>query len=59
MPNGGYVLSNGITVCEHHHLMCEEHHATGHAVKGYHPDDLYSCIGSSYEQAYKDSENLK
>jgi hypothetical protein len=59
LPNGGYVLSNGITVCEHHHLMCEEHHATGHAVKGYHPDDLYKKIGSSYEQALKDSENLK
>lgn len=59
MPNGGYVLSNGITVCETHHLMCEEHHATGHAVVGFHPNDLYGKINSSYSKAYIDSQILK
>lgn len=58
MPNGGYVASNGITVCEHHHLMCEEYHATGIAKHGYHPSDLYAKIGSNYNQAVKDSEGL-
>ena len=59
MPNGGYAISNGITVCETHHLMCEEHHRTGHAVVGFHPDDLYAKIGSSKSKAYIDSQNLK
>lgn len=59
IPNGGYVLSNGITVCEHHHLLCEEFHATGHAAIGYHPDDLYAKINSSKSKAYIDSQNLK
>ena len=57
--NGGYVLSNGITVCETHHLMCEEHHTTGHAVVGFSPNDLYTKIGSSHSKAYIDSQNLK
>lgn len=59
MPNGGYALSNGITVCEEHHLLCEEFHATGHAAIGYHPDDLYAKISSSKSKAYIDSQNLK
>lgn len=59
MPNGGYAISNGITVCETHHLMCEEYHKTGHAVVGFHPNDLYAKIGSSKSKAYIDSQNLK
>ena len=59
MPNGGYAPSNGITVCNEHHLLCEEFHATGNAAIGYHPDDLYAKIGSSKSKAYIDSENLK
>lgn len=59
MPNGGYAVSNGITLCEHHHLLCEEFHATGKAVIGYHPNDLYAIISSSHSKAYIDSQNLK
>lgn len=59
MPNGGYVLTNGVTVCGEHHLMCEEYHMSGQPIDGFHPDDLYLKIGSSYEKAHKDSENLK
>lgn len=59
MPNGGYAISNGITVCEEHHLLCEEFHATGHAAVGYHPNDLYAKINSSHSKAYIDSQNLK
>lgn len=59
MPNGGYVLSNGITLCTHHHILAEEFHRTGEAVEDYHPDDLYKKINSSFELAYADSYMLK
>jgi len=60
MPNGGYVLSNAITLCEEHHLMAEHYHISGKTkwVKWFHPDDLYRMIGSSYALAKKESENL-
>lgn len=59
MPNGGYVLSNGITVCEEHHLLCEEYHRNdGICQPAYHPDQLYKMIGSSHEKAVADSEKL-
>lgn len=64
MPNGGYVLSNGITLCdtaEGCHLKAERWHISGNRewVEGYHPDQLYSKIGSSYEKAFEESEKLK
>lgn len=59
MPNGGYVLENGITLCKHCHLHAEYFHCTGTATDGYHPDDLYNAIGSSYEEALDASEKLK
>lgn len=59
LPNGGYVLSNGITLCSEHHLLCEEFHMNGHCQEEYHPDNLYRLIGSSYEKAFEDSERLK
>lgn len=55
MPNGGYVKSNGITLCSEHHLCAEQFHITGIAMLNFHPDDLFKIINSSYEQAYKDS----
>lgn len=58
MPNGGYTLSNGITLCSDCHWKAEQFHMCGRPVDGYHPDDLYKKIGSSYEDARKDSENL-
>ena len=59
MPNGGYTKSNGITVCDEHHPLCEEFHINGTCLPEYHPDQLYIKINSSYEQAFIDSENLK
>jgi 5-methylcytosine-specific restriction endonuclease McrA len=60
MPNGGYAMSNGITVCEEHHLKCEEFHMNdGKCDPEYHPMLLYQKIGSSYEKAYHESEGLK
>jgi hypothetical protein len=59
MENGGYVMSNGITVCHVHHYYCEQFHMTGGGCKlEYHPDALYIKIGSSYEKACEDSKNL-
>jgi 5-methylcytosine-specific restriction endonuclease McrA len=51
IPNGGYVLENGIAVCEACHLRVEQYHLTGQAEEGLHPDDLYRLIGSSYDAA--------
>jgi len=58
LPNGGYVKSNGITVCEKHHWKCEQYHIKVECEDGYWPEDLYKMIGSSYEQAMEDSKNL-
>ena len=54
MPNGGYVITNGITVCSFHHLLCENQ-----TNEEYHPNKLYKKINSTYELAYNDSLNLK
>ena len=53
MPNGGYVVENGISLCETCHAMAELWHASEHRefVAGYHPDDLYRLIGLSHDRA--------
>lgn len=49
-PNGGYVLENGITLCDWHHRMAEE--------GIYRAEYLYQIIKASYELAVqKDKEN--
>ena len=49
MPNGGYVVENGITLCARHHFVYEKTHD---------PEFLYYLIQSSYELAVeKDNEN--
>lgn len=60
LPNGGYVLSNGISLCEPCHIKAGEHHITHGKTwpEGFHPNDLYARINSSLEKAYKDSSNL-
>lgn len=58
MPNGGYALENGISVCEEHHLLSEQFHITGNPAPGFAPEDLYGRIGSSYEIALAASERL-
>lgn len=52
MPNGGYATSNGITVCQYHHLLCEMR------VEGYTEDILYSMINTTFDIAYSDCEKL-
>lgn len=60
MPHGGYVRSNGISLCEECHEKAEVWHSSGktECADGYHPDDLYRLIGSSREEALRDSERL-
>lgn len=61
-PNGGYVLENGITVCDGKenscHMKCELFHISGGTKwnEGLHPDDLYILINSSREKANKADE---
>ena len=61
IPMGGYVRSNGITLCQDCHLKAEVWHCSDHEEfwGGMHPDDLYKLIGSSLEQATADSLKLK
>jgi|SRR3972149_976869 len=55
MPNGGYILENGISLCSYCHEKAEEFHKTGTTINGFGPDDLYKLIESSYELAYKNA----
>lgn len=58
--NGGYVKENGISLCEECHLKAEQYHINDGVewIDGFHPDDLYKLINSSYELAYEKSLNL-
>jgi 5-methylcytosine-specific restriction endonuclease McrA len=60
LPNGGYVKSNGVSLCKKCHVKAELYHQTSGQKweSGFHPKDLYNLIGSSYDTAYKDSEKL-
>jgi hypothetical protein len=49
--NGGYCLSNGITVCSHCHEICELFHQGKDCPIEYLPEALYQLIDSSYEAA--------
>jgi hypothetical protein len=60
MPHGGYVKENGISLCSECHKRAEVWHESGKVEyeEGYHPDDLYKLIGSSYEEAFVASQKL-
>lgn len=61
-PNGGYVMENGITVCdgdtESCHMKLEQFHITGTALPNLHPDDLYRLIDSSLDAAILADDEL-
>ena len=61
MPNGGYVKENGISLCPPCHIYAENYHIHDGKMwsEGYHPNDLYAKIGSSYEKAVEASKKLK
>ena len=60
MPFGGYVRSNGITVCPPCHEHAEEFHTSNGEKfdEGWSPDDLYALIDSSNEKAEADSHRV-
>lgn len=58
MPNGGYVLENGIFLCPECHWKAEAYHRNEVPEDGFWPDQLYKLIGSSYEKAVAASERL-
>lgn len=53
MPGGGYIVENGITLCKHHHRQAEVYNETGgkEFIEGFHPEDLYKKISSSWREA--------
>lgn len=59
MPHGGYVLENGITLCENDHQKAEEYHSTGIACLEYSIEDLYKKINSNLEKAIEASKKLQ
>lgn len=61
MPNGGYVLSNGITLCTEHHKPAELFHISEGLdwFENMHPDDLYLKIKSNQDLAISDSLKLR
>lgn len=59
MPNGGYVLQNGISLCKVKcHLLAEEDLQNVQKRPGFSRDDLYRAIKSSFDEALKASQNL-
>lgn len=62
---GGYVLENGITVCDDGenscHMKCEQFHITNGKswMPGFHPNDLYNKIKSSFELAIQEDKKNK
>ncbi|HEY5267616.1 MAG TPA: HNH endonuclease [Candidatus Saccharimonadales bacterium] len=58
MPSGGYVLENGITLCNEDHIKAEVFHSTGIPAEGYSIEDLYKKINSNYELAVEASNKL-
>jgi 5-methylcytosine-specific restriction endonuclease McrA len=59
MPNGGYVVENGISLCDACHLKAEEFHSTGTPHLGYSPEELFAKIGSDEAKARAASEKLE
>lgn len=53
MPNGGYVLENGISLCSDHHIKAERKEV------GFEDFRLYSLIKSSKALALSKSRELK
>lgn len=60
MPNGGYVIENGISLCENCHMKAEEFHISDgkNWYKDMYPDDLYRLINSSEKLAIDKSKLL-
>ena len=60
--HGGYNDANGISVCDDCHVLAEKFHETGLSHPGFSPEELYSKINSSYDEAKRldeRSQNVK
>lgn len=46
MPDGGYILSNGISLCDKCHIKAEKYHQTNGEewVEGFHPNELLKLV---------------
>lgn len=56
LSNVGYIKENGITLCDTEkgcHFKAEMYHRGLEVESGYHPNDLYKLINSSYELVIK------
>ncbi len=58
MPNGGYVVENGISLCPVCHEKAEQFHAIGVSADGFSPNQLYNLIGSSKQHAENAARKL-
>jgi len=58
MPNGGYVLENGISLCPECHLKAEAWHQNLVVPSGFLPQELFALIGSDLDAAYEASHLL-
>ena len=58
MPNRGYVVENGITLCATCHEKAEAFHCGGFVEPGFSPTELYARIGSSENEARGASEQM-
>lgn len=56
MPNGGYVPSNGITLCKRCHIKAEEALIGLTVDSKYQPEHLYDLIKSCPMAAFRDSQ---
>lgn len=59
IENQGYVRENGISVCSECHLKCEEYWNKNIVDPGFHPNELFTLIGSSEELARRSAQKLK
>ena len=50
-----------ISLCNKCHIKAEEWHSTNKQkfISGFHPNDLYALINSSYDLAFKKSNELE
>ncbi len=56
MPNGGYVVENGICLCSACHWKAETFHRGEPTPDGFNPSELYALIGSDVARARAASE---
>lgn len=57
MPNGGYVMENGIALCAVCHIKAEATHRNEPIPTGFSRSELYARIGSSLPKAIAASED--